>query len=129
MENIHEQINQLKNRIKSPYSPFIDVDEGWYQIVIDCHKELEAIDPDYELCQVKEKFGSLRYYYDPSDLSFRDAMDAVVAKYQKMSEQTCEVTGEPGVLMKSIGRWYKTLNPEFAKNHMSYAKYTIVDEK
>ena len=128
MENIYAQINALKGKIKKPYYPFIEVDEGWFQIVLDCHKELEAIDPEYAPLQIKEKFGELRYYYEPSNQLLRESMDAVIRKYEQISRQTCEVTGKPGVLMKSIGGWYKTLNEDFAATHMSYGKYTAVEQ-
>ena len=129
MDNIGAQINELKNRIEKPYSPFIEVDEGWFQIVLDCHKELEALDPEYKLLQIKEKFGGLRYYFQPSNLDVWDEMNKVVSKYEEIASRTCEVTGKPGILMKSIGSWYKTLNPEFAETHMSYAKYKAASEE
>lgn len=130
MDNTGVQINELRKKIKEPYSPYIEVDEGWFQIVLDCHKELEELDPDYSILQIKEKFGALRYYFQPSNPAVWDQMNKVVAKYEEISSRTCEVTGKPGILMKSIGSWYKTLNPEFAETHMSYAKYKPVsDEK
>jgi hypothetical protein len=55
-------------------------------------------------------------------------MDAVVARYEKLAGETCEATGGPGVLMKSIGNHYKTLNPDFAESKLYYAKYKIVDK-
>lgn len=129
MDEIGTKITLLRLKIKAPYLPYIEVDEGWYQLVLDCDAELSAIDPKYDLLQVKEKFGGLRYYFQPSDSSCREQMDAVVAKYEQLASKTCEATGKPGVLMKSIGNWYKTLNPEFAENHLSYAKYQIVQKE
>lgn len=126
MDEIGTKITLLKLKIKAPYLPYIEVDEGWYQLVLDCDEELSAIDPYYDLQQIKEKFGGLRYYFQPSNPSLREQMDAVVAKYEQLASKTCEVTGKDGILMKSIGGWYKTLNQEFAETHMSYAKYTAV---
>ena len=118
----------LKLKIKAPYLPYVDVDEGWYQLVLDCDNELSGIDPNYDLQQVKEKFGGLRYYFQPSDPKLREEMDAVVAKYEKLASETCEASGGPGVLMKSIGNHYKTLNPEYAEKNMYYAKYSPVEK-
>jgi len=128
MSNLQPQIEKLKQKIKPPYHQFIDVDSGWYQIVIDCDDELSEIDPNYSLLQVKEKFGGLRYYFQPSNSDFREKMDAVVDKYEKLAAQTCELTGEHGVLMKSIGNFYKTLNPEYAGSKLHYAKYSEVNK-
>lgn len=129
MDELNQKITLLKSKIKPPYLPYVDVDEGWYQLVLDCDKELSEIDPKYDLQQIKEKFGGLRYYFQPSDPSFRDEMDAVVAKYEEIASKTCEATGGNGVLMKSIGNWYKTLNPEFAASNLAYARYTEVVKK
>ena len=129
MNEISAKIALLRLKIKAPYLPYIEVDEGWYQLILDCDAELSEIDPKYDLLQVKEKFGGLRYYFQPSDSSYREKMDAVVAKYEQVASNTCEVTGKEGILMKSIGGWYKTLNPDFAETHMSYAKYNAVSDK
>ena len=32
----------------------IQVDEGWYQLIIDCDRELSLFDPQYKIIQVKE---------------------------------------------------------------------------
>jgi hypothetical protein len=128
MDEIGKKIMMLKLKIKAPYLPYVDVDEGWYQLVLDCDNELSGIDPNYDLQQVKEKFGGLRYYFQPSDPKLREEMDAVVAKYEKIASETCEASGGPGVLMKSIGNHYKTLNPEYAEKNMYYAKYKIIEK-
>jgi hypothetical protein len=56
-------------------------------------------------------------------------MDSVITKYEELASQTCEATGAPGVLMKSVGNWYKTLNPEFAESKTYYAKYEPVQRE
>ena len=124
MNELSAAIQQLAKKIKPPYYSTIEVDEGWYQLVLDCDKELSEIDSKYDLQQVKEKFGGLRYYFQPSDPTLRNKMDAVIAKYEELASRTCEVTGEPGVLMKSVGNWYKTLSQDYAEKSLHYAKYT-----
>jgi hypothetical protein len=124
MNELSVAIQQLAKKIKPPYYSTIEVDEGWYQLVLDCDKELSEIDPKYDLQQVKEKFGGLRYYFQPSDPTLRNKMDAVIAKYEELASRTCEATGGPGVLMKSVGNWYKTLSLDYAEKSLHYAKYT-----
>ena len=66
MNELQLQIESLKNRFVKDWPKIVDVDEGWYQLVVDCDKELSQIDPDYQIYQIKEKFGTLRYYHKTS---------------------------------------------------------------
>jgi hypothetical protein len=129
MNELQLKVEALKKKISPPYGQYVTVGEGWYQIIVDCNEELTAIDPLYSVLQIKEKFGHLRYYMSPSNdttAEQRDAMYEVVSKYEKIAACTCEVTGLPGVLMKSIGGWLKTLNPEYLASTRHYARYTVV---
>lgn len=128
MNELQLQIEELKKKIVPEYWKSIDVDEGWYQLIADCDKELTAIDPNYQIFQVKQKFGGLRYYFHPSQPDTSKAMHEVVTKYEKIASVTCEATGGPGVLMKSIGGWYKTLNPEYAASAIHYSRYKITEK-
>ena len=128
MNEIQLQIEELKKKILPGYWPAIDVDEGWYQLVMDCDRELTQIDPDYQIAQVKQKYGGLRYYFQSSLSGERKAMDDVVAKYEAVAAVTCEATGNPGVLMKSEGGWVKTLDPEYASSTPHYRTYTVVEQ-
>jgi hypothetical protein len=125
MNEIQLQIEELKNKIVPEYWKSIDVDEGWYQLVIDCDRELSLFDPHYKIIQVKQKFGGLRYYIKPSETCYEPRrLNDVISKYEEVAARTCEATGKPGVLMKSIVGWYKTLNPEHAISTLHYAKYS-----
>jgi len=56
--------------------------------------------------QVKEKFGTLRFYYHGGD----DIIDGMVSMAESMSAVTCEKCGKPGY--QSIGGWIVTLCKE-----------------
>ena len=127
MNELQLKIESLKSKIDPNYGQYISVDEGWYQIILDCDKELTAIDPNYRIFQIKEKFGGLRYYFKPSQSDTLEAMNKVVSKYEEIAARTCEATGMPGVLMKSVGGWRKTLSPEYASEAKHYARYSIVN--
>lgn len=43
------------------------VGDGWMPIVLEAHEKFLALDPDYEINQIKEKFGGLRYYVSQSN--------------------------------------------------------------
>lgn len=89
----------------------IQCDSGWDDLISDLDKELSGIDPNYVIHQVKEKFGGLRFYF-ATNTDKRAEMNEVVKRYEELSQQTCEISGKPGVLMSRDGL-YKTLSPEF----------------
>lgn len=39
-------------------------DHSWYPAIFDAHEALEELIPGYNISQIKEKFGGLRYYID-----------------------------------------------------------------
>ena len=124
-----KQVNTLLDRFPSNYYKSVDVDAGWHQIVINCDKELADIDPYYVILQIKQKFGGLRYYFEPSeayDGVLFAKMNAVVLRYASIASVTCEATGTPGVLMTSKGGWLKTLDPQWAASTLFFRNYSIV---
>lgn len=88
----------------------IECRKGWHDLIWKCHQELFNIDPNYKPLQIKEKFGTLRYYFDSSikDPEVFRQMHEIVLEYEKFSAITCEDCGQPGTLTKIHG-WYKTL--------------------
>lgn len=84
------------------------VGEGWQPLVRETHEKLVALDPDYTIDQVKEKFGGLRYYFSGSEDSPWDAMRIVVMEAERTSEVTCEDCGATGK-GRSLGYWLVTL--------------------
>ena len=128
MNELQLQIEALKEKFVPEYYKSIDVDEGWYQIVVNCDKELIKIDPNYQIFQIKQKFGGLRYYFHPSQSDTLKEMQKVIAKYEAIAKITCEATGNPGVLMRSKSGWYKTLDPEYAKTTLFFRDYTLVEK-
>ena len=131
MNELQLQVEALKNKFLPNYYKSVDVDEGWYQIVVDCDNLLTEIDPDYQIAQIKQKFGGLRYYFQPSDVNNGELyvkMNAVVLAYEKIASITCEATGNSGVLMKSKGGWLKTLDSEYAKTTLFFRDYTVVQK-
>jgi hypothetical protein len=105
------QLQHILDRFHPGYGKRVDCGEGWYQLIFDCDAELAAIDPDYQVLQIKQKFGSLRFYCASNDESKSKTMSDVTLKYEQLSLRTCELTGKPGVIMKK-GLWFKTLDPE-----------------
>jgi hypothetical protein len=86
-----------------------NVGEGWHPLIHRMEEKLNAIDPDFTLQQVKEKFGSLRYYAQTtvSGEAFEE-FHAWIADAENESDHICEVCGEPGETHPFSG-WLKTL--------------------
>ena len=127
---LQAEVEKLKSRIPEAFSKTIDVDEGWYQIVVDCSKAIDAIHPHYKILQIKQKFGGLRFYLDihgDATSEQRNQIYETIRKYEKIAEKTCEATGLPGVPMKSPYGWLKILNPEYAASTRHYHGYVVVD--
>ncbi|MBD2898400.1 hypothetical protein amrb99_73700 [Actinomadura sp. RB99] len=99
------------------------VGPGWRGILMRTHAELVAVLPNYQVAQVKEKYGMLDVhlgaYVDPGTGEFGVTRDlgtrisAILQAAQDESRRTCEVCGEPG---KETGReWIRTLCPDHAQ--------------
>lgn len=66
--------------------------------------------------QIKEKFGTLRFYYSvEGDSPLATAvLDDIVSSAEASSSQVCETSGTPGNLCIR-GHWYKTLSRPTAR--------------
>lgn len=112
MDKFLQSIGGLKNGFYPDREPIIDSDffhvgEGWYPLIKQLIEDLIKLGWNKEVCQVKEKFGGLRFYIN-------DASDEVHCRIMKAEDESytiCEVTGKDGKLRTDIG-WYITLCDE-----------------
>lgn len=79
--------------------------------------------PTIQIQQVKEKYGTLRFYYSGGDAK----VIGMVALAEFISSVTCEVTGRPG-MPHVRGYWYKTLNEDVPKTDPKYEGYVPVKQ-
>lgn len=101
-------------RIPDGWSRSISCGPGWYPMIAELHLKLSRVDVDYDVLQVKEKYGTLRYYAHThtDDSIILDDFDALIEEAENRSAQICELCGNPGQLSASenLGeRRYKTL--------------------
>lgn len=105
-------LEKILRRIPDGWGRWISHDAGWYPIITRCDEQLAAIDPDYIVHQVKEKFGTLRYYCTPSPGKnghpFREQFAGVIREAEATSAQTCEQCCAAGTL-RDRQHWLKTL--------------------
>lgn len=115
-EEVATEISLLEQRIdKEMRWAHVDCHKGWHRLILECDKALIALDPDYVPVQIKQKFGGLRFYFDSkADEATRLKMHEVVKQYEELSFQTCELTGNKGVLMNCNG-YYQTVDPALAE--------------
>lgn len=98
-------MNEYLYRKHGNGSTGIYVNSGWFKLLFDLNKELEALIPDYRIFQVKEKFGGLRFY---TAYAYSDEFEAIIEKYEELSLKTCEYCGRPGTI-NDTRSWIKTL--------------------
>ena len=85
--------------------------DGWYNLVDKLLENLSALEPGIKVAQVKEKFGSMRFYVDYPQYYTEDnsrIANALIDAAEEESSKTCEVCGEPGKGVSCMG-WLKTL--------------------
>lgn len=100
----------------------IACDDGWYDLIYNLCEELQGWSDAYGkqivATQIKEKFGGLRFYIkvdkenSPSDEEWKQ-ISSMTDKYEKLSLNTCELTGGNGKMCKR-GFLMKTLCKESA---------------
>jgi hypothetical protein len=84
-----------------------DVGDGWWSLIAALSATLVEIDPDIRARQVKEKFGSLRFYTSGSSA----AALAAISVAEALSARTSEATGRRGTVIND-GGWFRTLSPD-----------------
>lgn len=98
------------------YRPEIDVkfslmafgfacDDGWFDLIWRLSEDLDKMDlpESFSILQVKEKFGTLRFYTDGETEESGNRVDEA----EEESGRTCERCGKPGE--RRGGGWIRTL--------------------
>ena len=93
---------------------FFSVDNGWLGILQRLIVDLIELGWDKQICQVKEKFGGLRFYTNATS----DEMHDRIRLAEDASYITCEKCGELGELRG--GGWMATLCDEHAEGREVY---------
>ena len=112
--------------------------DGWFNIIdrlcaniqshIDWKNKNEEVVPQVVVKQVKEKFGTLRFYYNGGD----EYVHGLVAMAESMSGVTCESCGSAGKLHgvsdKGITGWMHTICEVCEeKRQLEYAKQSELE--
>lgn len=90
--------------------------DGWYQLIRELSEKLYPLVTSYQciegevaprVVQVKEKYGTLRFYMDCST----EEMDDIIHEYEDRSCEICETCGKPGELDQNTC-WLSTVCEE-----------------
>ncbi len=116
---------KLEKKFAPGWGEWISCDRGWDWILEDLDGKLSYLDPKYKLNQVKEKFGTLRFYYESTakNVYKQELMHDAVTIAEMLSASTCEICGnssrisnayrgikyDSSVGLKERSGWYKTL--------------------
>ncbi len=96
----------------------IDYGEGWDGLIRKLCTKIVAIAPQVgyvTVTQIKEKFGTLRFYIDPVNVDKEnwELIGQAISEAEQESAITCEYCGKPGVARS--GSWIRTLCDEHGK--------------
>lgn len=98
-----------------------ECDDGWFNLIYKLCEDIRDLNPPegFEVIQVKEKFGGLRFYADNTTKEIYDRINEAEAK----SEVTCESCGadNPDGIQSYRG-WYSSFC-------LTCAKPYIIDEE
>lgn len=117
-------MDHVLERIPVEWGREAQFDEGWYPLVEHLDRVIARLMPDYQIYQMKEKFGTLRFYWSaryPADSTtderqrLYDLVSKLVSSAKLVSGFTCEWCGSlAGVRVRSTSHWLKTLCPTCA---------------
>jgi hypothetical protein len=107
-----EDLRKILERIPLRWGRWIRCDIGWYPLVIELDQKLAKIFPGYELHQVKEKFGTLRYYIGFPEISPQCCIDIE-------SERPYEGAVDP----RWLSRETRTLEEQFELDKWYYQTF------
>jgi len=92
------------NRPKIKERHFFTIGDGWLDIVKDLVNDLIKLGWNKEICQVKEKFGGLRFYAN----AMTDEMYNRVKVAEELASKTCEICGATENIGQTTG-WIVTI--------------------
>lgn len=91
-----------KSKYESSMCWGFECGDGWYQLLYDLSLELsnylaEHPELDFEVVQVKSKFGILHFHLNGSDT----ATGKMIVLARQRASDNCELTGKPGQLCEN----------------------------
>lgn len=91
-------LSGLFARFKSSPWIYFSVGTGWLPLLHDLNSKLALLDPNYQITQIKEKFGGLRFYVSFSEINplLETICYDVIHLIENKSFNVCEICGKYG---------------------------------
>ena len=115
-----EDLKEILDRIPIGWGKWISCDRGWDKLLADTNRKMKMMWPQYEIHQVKEKYGTLRFYWgiNSEDENWaamnedvRNTVHGIMCDIANQAEHRsayiCETCGKYGGTRGT--NWYKTL--------------------
>lgn len=122
---------KLKPRAALNYL-FIECKPGWFGLIEELAEKIAEIDPDYKIVQIKEKYGTLRFYTESSSdsVDIWDKIEEIAQEYEDKSLTVCEECGGAGKEGRVSGYYWcvrcEKCAPEgFVSNEDAEKKYDL----
>lgn len=105
--NYEDLNNRWKHKFGRQWPASFDIGLGWAEIVDEALTRIENVEPQFEIHQVKSKFGGLRIY---TDCDTDPRVRKVIADAESLAAHTCELCGSTnGVKQVTHNMWITTL--------------------
>lgn len=143
-----DRLGEMLERIPEGWGAWLGTPRGWDKIIAELGNALAYLVPDYEIHQIKEKFGGLRFYWeDKSGPECQDKnwaqildeyrnspegkaayrryklADKLVEATEILSGITCEICGCIGATTRG-GGWVTTRCDEHAETRVPWSADT-----
>ncbi len=125
-KELHKNWSHILNEVG------IECGDGWFDLINQLCVMLDnVIQNETQLTikatQIKEKFGTLRFYYNIS--REYPYVDGIVAAFEHISSFICEECGHPGFLHKTKNGWFVTICQDCISKKPNAKDYQISEVK
>jgi hypothetical protein len=102
IQHYKQHIVNILSKIYPQYGITLNINPGWIPLIVDLHKQISSLVPDYRIYQIKEKFGSLRYYADFTtsieNIKNFEYLSELIQTAELKSQTICDICTQPATL-------------------------------
>ena len=82
-------------------SPIIDIESGWYPLLIDLFKKWQKVSMRFEISAIRKRDGKLDINFKLSGDDHNYYIIPLIEHYIELSQSTCEICGQKGEVRAS----------------------------
>jgi hypothetical protein len=94
-----DNLLNIIQKMKTGYWPVIDVEYGWYDIIVRLDAKLTSMCHNYYITRLRKSKGNATFSYFISNVEDRELLRKMIAEItaaQLIAQQTCEKCGSKG---------------------------------